>query len=290
MAYIDYYKVLGVERNATPDDIKKAYRKLARKYHPDLNRDDPAAKDKFQEVNEAHEVLSDPEKRKKYDEYGEQWKHADEFKKQGGETADMRQGFGFGGRSGNAGGFSDFFEEFFGSRSRSAYALRGQDYETELHLSLRQAAVTHRRILKVNDRNIRITVPAGVKDGQIIKLNGYGGEGRNGGGNGDLYITFRIAEDPRFEREGDDLSTRVTIDLYTALLGGEVNVDTLNGQVKLKVKEGTQNGEKVRLKGKGFPRYKREGECGDLIVTYQVQLPSRLSDKQKELLVQLKNC
>ena len=310
MAFIDYYKVLGVERNATQDDIKKAYRKMARKYHPDLNKDDPNAKDKFQEINEANEVLSDPEKRKKYDEYGEHWKHADEFKaereayqkaqEQGGQSAywysvngdDFMGGFG----RGNASGFSDFFEQLFGhgasgSRSRRTYNMMesGEDIEAQMNLSLREAAVTHKQTFSVNGENLRITIPAGIADGQMIKLKGHGEKGSNGAPNGDLYITFKIAPDPEFKREGDDLFTDVDIDLYTAVLGGTVNVRTIDGMVKLKVNPGTQNDTKVRLRGKGFPVYKKEGTFGDLIVTYHVDIPTSLSEKQKELFTQLKN-
>ena len=310
MAFIDYYKVLGVERNASQDDIKKAYRKMARKYHPDLNKDDPNAKDKFQEINEANEVLSDPEKRKKYDEYGEHWKHADEFKAEreayqraqqsGGQSAywysvngdDFMGGFG----RGNASGFSDFFEQLFGhgasaGRSGRGYNMmsRGGDIEAQMNLSLREAAVTHKQTFSVNGENLRITIPAGIADGQMIKLKGHGEKGSNGAPDGDLYITFQIAPDPDFKREGDDLFTNVDIDLYTAVLGGNVNVKTIDGMVKLKVNPGTQNDTKVRLRGKGFPVYKKEGTFGDLIVTYHVDIPTSLSEKQKELFTQLKN-
>mgnify|MGYP000388016316 FL=1 len=318
MAYIDYYKALGVDKSATQDDIKKAFRKLARKYHPDLNPNDPSAKDKFQEINEANEVLSDPEKRKKYDEYGEHWKHADEFEKQkqqygaggfGGRTGGFgssgngsywyssngEEGFGdAGGFGGNAGGFSDFFEELFGHRgavagSRQGDGCRGQDYNAELQLSLREAAVTHKQVLNVNGKNIRITVPAGIANGQTIKLRGHGAPGVNGGPDGDLYITFIIPDDPVFKRLGNDLYVTAPLNLYTAVLGGEETVDTLNGKVKLKVKPETQNGTKVRLKGKGFPVYKEEGKFGDLIVTYNITIPTNLTELQKELFRQLKN-
>ena len=287
MAYIDYYQVLGVDKTASQDDIKKAFRKLARKYHPDLNPNDATAKDKFQAINEANEVLSDPEKRKKYDEYGEHWKHADEFEAQ--KRAQQQAGTGgFGGFGGqDADGFSDFFEQMFGHRTRGGgganTGFRGQDFHADLNLSLRDAARTHKQILTVNGKNVRITIPAGVANGQVIKLKGYGGEGINGGPAGDLYITFVIAEDPVFKRLGDDLYVDVDIDLYTALLGGEKLVDTLEGQVKLKVKPETQNGTKVRLKGKGFPVYKKEGQSGDLIVTYSVKLPVNLTEQQKEM-------
>lgn len=316
MAYIDYYQILGVDKSASKDDIKKAYRKLARKYHPDLNPNDSSAKDKFQQINEANEVLSDPEKRKKYDEYGEHWKHAEEFeaqKKARQEAGGFGGGQGFGGfgsgqgftdgkgtywySSGgegfsgtDTGGFSDFFESMFGHRNkkeRSNAGFRGQDYTAELHLSLRDAARTHKQILTLNGKQVRITIPAGVADGQVIKLKGYGAEGINGGPAGDLYITFVIADDPVFKRLGDDLYIDVEVDLYTALLGGDRVVDTLDGKVKLKVRPETQNGTKVRLKGKGFPVYKKEGQSGDLIVTYSVRIPTNLTEKQKELFRQL---
>lgn len=312
MAYIDYYKILGVDKTATQDDIKKAFRKLARQYHPDLNPNDPKAKEKFQAINEANEVLSDPEKRKKYDEYGENWKHADEYEAQrqayqgrqgnsGGESeywysTDGTHFSGFGsegmhGFGGNASGFSDFFEELFGHHGagagRARGAFKGQDIQGELQLTLREAATTHKQTFSVNGENLRITVPAGIANGQVIKLKGHGGKGVNGGPDGDLYITFSIADDPTFRRKGNDLYTDVNIDLYTAVLGGEVTVTTLDGQVKLKVRPGTQNDAKVRLKGKGFPVYKQEGTFGDLIVTYHVTIPTTLTDKQKDLFRQL---
>ncbi|WP_195668099.1 DnaJ C-terminal domain-containing protein [Bacteroides intestinalis] len=293
MAYIDYYQVLGVDKTASQDDIKKAFRKLARKYHPDLNPNDSSAKDKFQAINEANEVLSDPEKRKKYDEYGEHWKHADEFEAQKRTRQEAGAG-GFGGfDSGgfDGGGFSDFFESMFGNRGRGGAnaGFRGQDYHADLNLSLRDAAQTHKQVLTVNGKNVRITIPAGVANGQVIKLKGYGGEGVNGGPAGDLYITFVIADDPVFKRLGDDLYVDVPIDLYTAILGGDQLVDTLDGKVKLKVKPETQNGTKARLKGKGFPVYKKEGQFGDLIVTYSVKLPTNLTEEQKELFRKLQS-
>lgn len=311
MAYIDYYGVLGVNKTASQDEIKKAFKKLARKYHPDLNPNDPSAKQKFQEINEANEVLSDPEKRKKYDAYGENWKHADEFEaqkqryqQQGGGNAGGFGGMGGGywssadgGFSGNFNGdegeFSDFFESLFGSRRgssrRGSAGFKGQDFNAELHISLRDAAVTHKQVLEVNGKKIRITVPAGISDGQTIKLNGQGGQGINGGPAGDLYITFVIADDPVFKREGDNLYMNASLDLYTAVLGGEIMVDTLNGKVKLKIKPETQNGTKVRLKGKGFPVYKKDGQFGDLFVTFEIRIPTNLTRKQKELFQELQN-
>lgn len=299
MAYIDYYKILGVNKDASQEAIKKAYKKLARKHHPDLNPNDPDAQRRFQEINEANEVLSDPEKRKKYDQYGENWKHAEEFEKQRQQYGQYQgqAGAGSGGGFWSSGGgfsgdgeFSDFFESLFGAQGRRrtrSTGLRGQDYNAELQLSLRDAAETHKQVLTVNNKKIRITIPAGVEDGQTIKLSGQGGPGANGGPAGDLYITFVIPEDPVYKREGNNLYRTASLDLYTAVLGGEQVVETLGGKVKLKVKPETQNNTKVRLRGKGFPVYKQEGQYGDLIVTWSVKIPTDLSDKQKELFREL---
>ncbi|MCC8145368.1 MAG: J domain-containing protein [Bacteroidales bacterium] len=307
MAYIDYYKILGVNKSASQQDIKKAYKKLARKYHPDLNPNDTSAHQKFQEINEANEVLSDPEKRKKYDEYGENWKHAEQYEQArqqqgprgdfgggGYSYEDFPGGFGgadFGGFGSNAGGFSDFFENLFGGGGRRSggrtSSFKGQDLSGEVRLNLREAAQTHKQTIHVNGKKLRITVPAGVANEQQIKLAGQGAPGMNGGPAGDLYLTFIIQPDPVFKRNGDDLYIDVNMDLYTAVLGGELMIDTLDSKVKMKVKPGTQPGSKARLKGKGFPIYKKEGQFGDLIVTYNVQLPTDLTEKQKELFREL---
>jgi curved DNA-binding protein len=290
--FIDYYKILGVDKNATPKEIKSAYRKLARKLHPDLNPNDKDAKRKFQEVNEANEVLSDPEKRKKYDQFGENWKHADEYKnaQQYQEQASASQGQRYQ-RSQDEGEFSDFFESLFGGfsgagRSRQV-KFRGEDFNAELHLELADAYETHQRTLNVNNKKIRITIPAGIENGQTIKIAGHGGQGMNGGPNGDLYITFLIANHPHFRRLGNDLYTTADLDLYAAVLGGEITIDTLDGKVKLKVKPETQNGSKIKLKGKGFPVYKSKGQFGDLYVTYMISIPTDLTEREKELFYEL---
>ncbi|MGV3599672.1 MAG: DnaJ C-terminal domain-containing protein [Dyadobacter fermentans] len=288
MAFVDYYQILGIDKNADDKAIKNAYRKLARKYHPDLNPNDKEAEKKFKELNEANEVLSDPEKRKKYDKYGKDWQHSEEFERarQARSQAGAQEGQWFGG--GNE-GFSDFFESMFGSGfggGRQA-RFRGQDYQAEIHLGLRDAYETHKQTLTVNGRNIRITVPAGVENGQTIKIAGHGGPGSNGGPNGDLYITFSVGTDDQFRRSGNDLHLKVDLDLYTAILGGEIVVETLSGKVKLPVKAETQNGSVVRLKGKGFPVYKKEGQFGDLYVTFDVKIPTNLTDRQKELFTEL---
>lgn len=307
MAFIDYYKTLGLEKSATQDDIKKAYRKLARKYHPDLNPNDKDANRLFQQINEANEALSDPEKRKKYDEYGEHWKNADQFEQakqsqQQNQNAYSGAGYQGGGFSGadfggegfsGGGDFSDFFESLFGNAGaqskRGSRKFKGQDYQAEISISLRDAYNTHKQTLAVNGKNLRITIPAGIANGQVIKLAGQGAPGANGGPNGDLYITFNIGDDPHFKRLNNDLYTSTEIDLYTAVLGGDVTVTTFDSKVKLKVAPGTQSGTKVRLKGKGFPVYKKEGEFGNLFVTYTVKVPTELTEKQKELFNELKN-
>lgn len=317
MDFIDYYKTLGVNKSATQDEIRTAYRKLARKLHPDLNPNDKEAVKKFQQINEANEVLSDPEKRKKYDQYGKDWQHADAFEKakhSGGGRGRSSSGGGAGGAgfggSGNfggfgagdedfegegggfgAGGFSDFFESMFGRSGGTAGGsqgkFRGQDQQAELHLSLADAARTHQQTLGINGKNIRITIPAGVENGQIIKLKGHGAPGANGGPAGDLFIHFSISEDPRWRRDGSDLHAPATVDLYTAVLGGETMVDTLDGKVKLKLNPGTQNGSTMRLKGKGFPVYKSEGKFGDLYVNIEVGIPKTLTEKEKQLFTEL---
>jgi curved DNA-binding protein len=308
MAFIDYYKILGVEKTASEKDIKNAYRKLARKHHPDLNPNDPEANKRFQQLNEANEVLSDPEKRKKYDQYGENWQHAEAYEQARQQQSRQQQSYsgGAGGRGfdfedyGQGGGdFSKFFQSMFGgmgdggstgagggARGRSR-GFRGQDYNAELHLNLRDVLESNKQTLTVNGKNIRITIPAGVENGQTIKITGHGGPGANGGPAGDLYITFQVANDPQFKREGSNLYHTIKLDLYTAVLGGEITAETLTGKVKLKVAAGTQNGAKVKLKGKGMPVYKKDGEHGDLYLIYDIQLPTNLTGKQKQLFEEL---
>ena len=288
MDFVDYYKLLGIAKTATPKEIKSAYRKLARKHHPDLNPNDKDAKKNFQQINEANEVLSDPEKRKKYDQYGKDWQHADQFEQQRQQRGQSRYTGGQEYSSDDDSDFSSFFESMFGGSGRKSQTkFRGQDFNAELKLNLTDAVKTNQQTLTVNGKNIRITIPAGIENGQVIKLKGYGAPGVNGGPAGDLYITFSIAPHPRFKRSGNDLFTTATIDLYTALLGGETTIDTLDGKVKLKVNAETQSGTKIRLKGKGFPVYKKEGEAGDLYVTYEIKLPTNLTEEQKALFTQL---
>lgn len=307
MEYKDYYKVLGVDKNATTDQIKKAYRKLARQYHPDVNPNNPEAERKFKEANEANEVLSDEEKRRKYDQLGADWQRYQQAgagsSRGTGSGFDWSQyaqpgggggfgGFSSGGFSGDDTDFSDFFSSIFGGmpgggRAGSTRAGAGPDYQAELELSLEDAYRGGPRTLTVNGKSLRLTIKPGVEDGQTIRLRDQGGPGRNGGPNGSLYITLRVAPDPRFVRTGSDLTQEVQVPLYRALLGGEQVVETLAGPVKINIKPETQNGTRLRLRGKGFPVYKQEGQFGDLYLRLTVQLPQNLTEAEKDLLRQL---
>ena len=291
--YIDYYKTLGITKAATPADIKNAYRKLARKYHPDLHPNDKDAVKNFQQINEANEVLSNPEKRKKFDQYGEDWKHSEEFEKakqnqqQSRRTQSSSQ---YGGHSESD--FSDFFESMFGGAAGAGRGrqqrYKGEDFNAELHLSLKDAYTTHKQTLTVNGKNIRITIPAGVENGQTIKIVGHGAKAGNGALNGDLLITFVIENEKDIKRLGNNLYTTVDLDLFTAVLGGEITIDTLSAKVKLKVQPETQNGTKIKLKGKGFPIYKDETNFGDLFITYSLKIPTNLTENQIKLFNELK--
>lgn len=289
MAYIDYYKILGIKRDATQEEIKKAYRRLAKKYHPDINKDDPQAKSKFQEINEANEVLGDPEKRRRYDEYGENWKQSDDFGT-GSNSNGNSWSYGFGGfgqSDRNENGFSDFFEQLFGKGFRNRGMNRGADIQATLQLTLQEAAVTHRQTFIVNGEKIAITVPAGIADGQRIRLQKRGKADIDGGERGDLYITFHILPDNRFTRVDNDLYTTVSCDIFTLLLGGEAIIPTLDGNVKTTIKPGTQPESKLRLRGKGFPLYRQEGKNGDLIITIKATVP-QLNKRQMELIEEAK--
>jgi len=303
MDFIDYYKVLGVDKKATAAEIKKAYRKMARKLHPDLNPNDKTAQHKFQQINEANEVLSDPEKRKKYDQYGKDWQHADAFEEQARQRQQQGGGgygnFG-GGRTYTGGGqgfddsqFSDFFESMFGGGGgfggggRQTRQFKGQDLTATLRLNLTDILHTQKQTISIGEKKIRLTIPAGVEDGQTIKIKGHGGEGANGGPKGDLLITFEVFNNTQFKRLGSDLYATEEIPLYTALLGGKITVDTLTGKVKLTVKPETPNDTKVKLKGKGLPKYKKEDQHGDLFITYKITLPTNLTTKEKELITEL---
>lgn len=289
---MDYYKILGIDKNATEADIKKAYRKMARKYHPDLNPNDKAAEQKFKELNEANEVLSNAENRKKYDAYGDNWKQGNAYANA--EQQRYQRPSGQGNARGNAyeNDYSDFFENMFGggggSRGgRSGVKFKGADLFAELNLDIKEVFITHKRELNVNGKNIRITIPAGIKNEQVIKIPGYGGDGLNGGPKGDLQIQINVTNNTQFKIDNNDLHSTVEIDLYKALLGGDLIVDTFDGKAKLKVAPETQNGTKVKLKGKGLPVYKKEEEFGDLYITYNIALPTNLTEREKELFTEL---
>ena len=297
MDFIDYYQTLGIQKTASPEDIKKAYRKFARKYHPDVNPDDKEAERKFKEINEANEVLSNPENRAKYDAYGKDWKHGEAFEQQRGRSS------GSAGRSGSAssgGGFSesdfsDYFESMFGGarsgnqQSGRSVKFKGQDLHAELHLNLRDVYEDFPQVLEVNGNKIRLTIAAGIENGQTIKIPGKGGQGVNGGPNGDLFIKINLENTTEFHRIGNNLHKNVAVDLYTAMLGGELVTDTFNSKVKLKIAPETQHGDKVKLKGKGFPVYKKKGEFGDLILTYSISNPKNLTERERELFNELKH-
>jgi curved DNA-binding protein len=288
MEYKDYYKILGVPKTASDKDIKKAYRKLARKYHPDLNPNNKEAEKSFKEINEANEVLSDAEKRKKYDQFGADWKQT-EAQNQANQQRQNARGQSQG-QQFDPNDFSDYFESMFGggSSSRQRAQFRGQDLNASLQLNLSDVYKAQKQTITVNGKNIRLSFPAGIEDGQVIKVAGYGSAGINGGPAGDLYITFNINNDTRFQREGANLYLNVPLDIYTAVLGGDLLVDTYDGKVKLNVAAGTQGETKVKLKGKGFPIYKKENEFGDLFLTYKIIVPTNLSEKEKELFNELK--
>ncbi|WP_299708762.1 J domain-containing protein [uncultured Pontibacter sp.] len=301
MEYKDYYKILGVEKSASQADIKKAYRALAKKYHPDKNKDDKAAEEKFKDISEAYEVLGDEQKRKQYDELGANWRHF----QQGGGQYQGRPGGGFrgtyheadmGDMFGGGSGFSDFFEQFFGGgfaqqgasfRGRGQ-APKGQDYEAEMLISLQEAYSGASRLLTVNGQQLRITTKPGVADGQVLRIKGKGGPAVAGGAPGDLYIRVQVQPFPGIDRQGDNLHTQLNLDMYTAILGGEEQVHTLSGKLKLKIPAGTQNGKTLRLRGKGMPVYGKPDLHGDLYVKIEVQLPVHLSAEERELMERLR--
>ncbi len=311
MEYKDYYKVLGVNKNASESEIRSAFRRLARKHHPDVNPGDESASSRFKEINEAYEVLSDPEKRQKYDRFGAQWK---QYQQAGGSAEDFDWGQ-WSARpgaqrvytrkvspeefedmfAGGLGGFSDFFETLFGSMgggvsagsTAHAYApgpQRGRDVEHSIRIPLEQAFYGTTRILEWEDgRRIEAKIPPGVQTGSRVRLSGQGQRGANGAQSGDLFVRIEVEPHARFERQGDDLRLTVPVDLYTALLGGEVRVDGIDRSVDLTIPPETQNGKVFRLKGLGMPKLRRPDRHGDLFVTVEVELPRNLSGREKEL-------
>jgi len=297
MKYIDYYKILGIDKNATDKDIKKAYRKLARKYHPDVNPNDKEAEKKFQEINEANEVLSNSENRKKYDQYGENWEHAEAYEQAQAKQSRRQQSYNSQNHSQsyenfNEHDFSDFFSSMFGGgfqqQGRQQRQFKGRDYNAELQLNLTDIIETKKHTLTVNGKNIRLTIPAGIENGQVIKIKGKGEDLGKTGENGDLYIQFNIVNSTPFKRDGNHLHLTVDLDLYKAILGGDLLISTIDDKkLKLKVKPETQNDTQVKLKGKGMPVYKNSGQSGDLYIHYKVNTPTNLTDKERELFNQL---
>ena len=310
MEYKDYYKILGVDRNSGKKEIKKAYRKLARKYHPDVNPSDKEAEERFKEINEAHEVLSDPEKRKKYDQLGTSWR---QWQNMGGEPRgfDWSQWYAQPGSGrvyvqygdlgdlfgGGLGGFSDFFEAMFGGpsqrearprgRQRQPQAARSQDFEQEVEITLEEALSGTTRILQKDGRRLEVKIPPGVETGSKVRMRGEGSEGFGRGAKGDLYLKIKILPHRIFERKGDGLHCEVPVDLYTATLGGEVRVPTLKGGAMLKIPPETQSGKTFRLRGQGMPHLKDPKKRGDLYAKVTVKMPQNLTDREKELFRQL---
>ncbi len=311
MQYKDYYKTLGVPRDADEKTIKRAYRKLARELHPDVNPDDQAAEDRFKEVSEAYEVLSDPAKRSKYDRFGAEWKQYERAGQAGGFDWGRWAAQGAPGQTRTVqdvsdifgeGGFSDFFETLFGGmraapgggpgRSRMrrgpAAPARGRDIEQAVRISLDEAFRGTSRLVSKDGRRLEVRIPAGVRSGSRVRMRGEGLPAPTGGSPGDLYLVVDVADDPRFERDGDDLKAALPLPLTTAVLGGEARVETLDGAVTMTIPAGTQNGRRFRLRGKGMPRLGQTEERGDLFVRVQVELPEDLSDEEREIFERLR--
>lgn len=292
MEFKDYYKILGVSKTASTEEIKKAYRKLAVKYHPDKNQGNKAAEEKFKEANEANDVLSDPVKRKKYDELGENWKYYQ-------NAPPPNQGFqgsrqyhytdsddDFGGS-----GFSDFFESIFGNRfgGRSKGPSKGEDYQTHVTITLEEAYTGTARLLEVNGEKLQMKFKPGTADGQNLRIKGKGGPGGKTGERGDIYVTVHVSAHPYFERKGDDLYCDLQVDLYTAILGGKATVQTLKGNIQINIPKETENGKVLRLKGLGMPRYGKDEDSGDIYAKVKLLLPKNLTREEIELFQQLKN-
>jgi len=299
MDFKDYYKILGIAKTATADEIKKAYRKLAIRYHPDKNPNDKSAEEKFKEINEANEVLGNEEKRKKYDELGENWKYYQQSGQGQGfdrsKWADNHGGTSYDYTTGNRfdeENFSDFFSSVFGGqfgggRQGKQGSFKGQDYNAEMQMSLEEAYLGTSSQLELDNQKLQLKIKPGVKNGQVLRLKGKGGKGVNGGPNGDLYITVLIPEHSHYVRKENDLYCDIPVDLYTAILGGHTLVRTLRNPIKMNIAKGTTNGKVLRLKGMGMPIYGKENEYGDLYAKVNVVLPQHLSSKEEELFKEL---
>jgi len=310
MEYKDYYKVLGVGRDAKTDEIRKAYRKLARKYHPDVNPNNKDAEERFKEINEAYEVLTDPEKKAKYDRLGSSWQ---QYQQTGGEPGgfDWSAWFAPGAQGGaqrqtrseyvdlndlfGAGGFSDFFQSLFGgggrpgaSGARQAMMRPGRDIEQPVEITLQEAYRGTTRILQIGNRRLEVKIPRGVRTGSRVRVSGEGEPGSNGGAPGDLYLVVQVAEAPDYRLEGDTLIRRLPVDLYTLVLGGEVTFETLDGRkLALRIPPETKPGRTFRLRGQGMPRLKNPNEYGDLLVEVYPVIPQHLSEQERALFRQL---
>lgn len=299
MEFKDYYKILGVNKTATEEEIKKAYRKLAMKFHPDRNPGNKEAEEKFKQISEANEVLSDPEKRKKYDTLGSNWRQYqtqgqgfdDFFSAFGGERGGTQYRYSndFGDLFSNISGFSDFFENFFGRGGRSTSGARqrsskGQDFEATLYIDIRDAFRGTSKDILINRKKVRVKIDSGTRDGKKLRLKSLGNPGVNGGERGDLYLTIKINKDPFFEIEGDSLYYDLFVDLYSAVLGGKKQIFTLNGKtINLNIPAGTDSGRVLRLKELGFPISENSKKLGDLLVRIKVELPKSLTKEEKEL-------
>ena len=299
MNYKDYYKILGVGNNASNEEIKKVYRKLALKFHPDKNPGDKLAEDKFKEINEAHHVLSDPEKRKKYDQFGQDWQHYQEagvpekdFDWAKYASPDGKQHYYTSGAdfqnifSGE--GNSDFFETLFGQgfsegRRTGKIKFKGHDLTASMTISLQEAYIGTTRIFEINNQTIKIKINPGIQIGQVLKLSGKGALGRNGGENGDLLLTINISLHNKLERKGSHLYRDISVDLYTAVLGGKINVETLKGIVKLNIPKETENGKVFKLTRLGMPLYGEKNKYGDLFVKVFLVIPKNLNKNEIQL-------